>query len=175
MHLLHSIFSNNHLNTLKTILLDGYLKSSSQIKNIKLYGDKKGKNFVFLQISKTPNIGMNLFLDKKLLLECPFYLHTGWTGKLYADDKKYNDKLTGESLTEIELANLIEKHEKEIVKSREDTSGLEIMSNEILVCNNISLEKYLLKIQMSNMLLNNNTQILDFIKEKYPKVKIDIT
>lgn len=170
MHLLHSIFSNDMLDSLKSILLDGYLKSSSKTKNSKLYGYKKGSKFVFLRFGKKPKAGIHLFLDKKLLLEYRFYLHIGWNGEISADDKKYNEI----PLTETELDKLIGKHEKEIVKFVKESPVMKFMSNEVLVCNNISLEKYLLKIQISNTLLKNNNKILDFIKEKYPKVKIDI-
>ncbi len=82
MHLLHSIFSNDHLDSLKTILSDGYLKSSSKTKNSKLYGDKKGSKFIFLRFGKKPKAGVHLVLDKKLLLEYAFYLHIGWSGEI---------------------------------------------------------------------------------------------
>jgi hypothetical protein len=110
MHnLLHNIWGNDQLKILHKILEDGFLKSSSKTKNVQLYGLEKGSPYIFLTLPIGKNMIMNtLILDEKLLLEHTFYLHTGWSGEVDKDEKKY----IGKELTHLELSKILNKIEK---------------------------------------------------------------
>jgi hypothetical protein len=163
----HSIFGNNIPKTLYKILNDGFLKSSSKTKNVKLYGYKKGSPYVFLELAiDDTGLKTTLILDEKLLLEHNFYLHIGWSGEVDKDEKKY----IGKELSSPELSKILNKFEKDIRKSRITES----MSNEILVKNNISLKKYLLEIRIMKKLMDESPKLLEYIKTNYPDVKITL-
>ena len=166
-NLAHSIFDNNLATTLYKILNDGFLKSSSKTKNSKLFGDEKGSPYIFLKIPiGVGSMATTLILDEKLLLEHNFYLHIGWSGKVDKNDKKY----IGKDLTLSELSKILNKFEKDIYKEGSST----IMSNEILVKNNISLKKYLLEIKIMRKHIEQNPEILEYIKNHYKNVKVTI-
>jgi hypothetical protein len=177
MHnLLHSIWGNNQLNILYTILEDGFLKSSSKTKNIQLYGSKKGSPYIFLKLPIGKNMILNtLVLDEKLLLENNFYLHTGWSGEVNKDEKKY----IGKELTQLQLSKILNNFEKDIHKFLSKLNPIfAFNANEILVKNNISLKKYLLEIQIVKVMADKNPKILEniknIIKTKYPNVKLTL-
>jgi hypothetical protein len=177
MHnLLHNIWGNDQLKILHKILEDGFLKSSSKTKNVQLYGLEKGSPYIFLTLPIGKNMIMNtLILDEKLLLEHTFYLHTGWSGEVDKDEKKY----IGKEFTHLELSKILNKFEKDIhkylLKSNEIYS---FYSNEILVKNNISLKKYLREIKIVKQIADKNPKILEniinIIKTKYKNVKITL-
>ena len=48
MYLLHNICEKSKF--IKTILDDGYLRSSYKTKNVKMYGQEKGSQFIYLRI-----------------------------------------------------------------------------------------------------------------------------
>jgi hypothetical protein len=170
MHnLLHNIWGSEQLKTLHKILEDGFLKSSSKTKNVKLYGREKGSPYIFLSLPIGKEVIMTtLVLDEKLLLEHSFYLHTGWSGEVNKNEKKY----IGKELTSPELSKILNKFEKDINKNGFITS----MSNEILVKNNISLKKYLREIKIVKVMGDKNPKILEnimnIIKSNYKDVKI---
>lgn len=115
-NLAHSIFGDNQAKTLYKILDDGFLKSSSKTKNSKLYGLEKGSPYIFIRIpiEEEYSSATTLVLDEKLLLEHSFYLHTGWTGEVDKNEKKY----IGKELSSPELSKILNKFEKDIHKKR---------------------------------------------------------
>ncbi len=166
-NLAHSIFGNNIPKTLYKILDDGFLKSSSKTKNSKLYGNKKGTSYIFLRIPiGVGSLATTLILDEKLLLEHNFYLHTGWTGEVDKNEKKY----IGKELSSSELSKILNKFEKDIHK----IGYMSLESNEILVKNNISLKKYLLEIRIMKKLIDESPELLEYINKNYPNVKLTL-
>jgi hypothetical protein len=167
MHnLAHSIFDNNQPKALYKILSDGFLKSSSKTKNSKLFGYEKGSQYVFLKIPIGVGVmATTLILDEKLLLEHSFYLHTNWSGKVDKSEKKY----IGKELSLSELSKVLHKFEKDIEKNGGSNS---LMSNEILVKNNISLKKYLLEIRILKKHIDDMPELLEYIKSHYKNVKV---
>ena len=166
-NLAHSIFDNNPSKTLYKILNDEFLKSSSKTKNSKLYGHKKGTPYIFLKIPiGVESPATTLILDEKLLLEHSFYLHTGWSGEVDKNEKKY----IGKELSSSELSKILSKFEKDAHKN----GFMSTMSNEILVKNNISLKKYLLEIRIMKKLIDESPKLLEYIKTHYPNVKLTL-
>lgn len=165
-NLSHSIIGNNQSKILYKILTDGFLKSSSKTKNVQLYGIEKGSPYIFLKMAKIKSIGGTvLILDEKLLLEHIFYLHIGWNAEVDKNEKKY----IGKELSSSELAKILNKFKKDIQKEELLNS---VMSNEILVKNNISLKKFLLEIKINKKYIDENPKLLDYIKTNYPNVKL---
>jgi hypothetical protein len=131
------------------VLKSGYLLSSAKTKNIQLFGnsngDGAGSPYIFLRLQRKGDAG-TFYLDYKLLLETKFYLHIGWKGE---PEGKIID---GTKLTEIELKELLDDFGKKVDENYKNASKRNgftlprIMSNEILVANDIDLHKYLRKI-----------------------------
>ncbi len=167
-NLAHSISGNNQIKTLFRILTDGFLKSSSKTKNSQLYGNEKGSPHIFLKIPiGIGSMATTLILDEKLLLEHNFYLHTVWIGKVDKNEKKY----IGKELSLSELSKLLNKFDKDVQK---EAFISPIMSNEILVKNNISLKKYLLEIKIMKKHIQDNPELLEYINKNYPNVKLTL-
>jgi hypothetical protein len=156
MFLLHNVFEKNSI--IKKILDDGYLRSSSKTKNIRLFGGVKGSEFIYLRISQKGDKA-DLYIDPKILLTCVFYLNIGWHGEVY----EKSTKVDGRKITEKQLHNILNKFKIEIKKSIIDNKKNNLLSplmtsNEILVRKNISLHTYLKKISINkynNYILNN--------------------
>lgn len=153
------------------ILSDGKLKSSSKTKNIRMYGNQNnniGSKYIYLRISQSGDYG-NLYLDSKLLLENIFYLQLGWHGEVI--DK--HEKIDGRKLTPKELKNILLKFKKKVKTYYQNQIKNNIpiplmMSNEILVKNNIDLRKYLKRIHI----VDKNKKIIDKINKSFPDVKL---
>lgn len=144
MYLLHNTDESN----IFKILSDGKLKSSSKTKNIRMYGHLQGSKYIYLRIEQKKDCG-NLYLDSRLLLENVFYLQTGWHGE------PIEEKIDGRKLTEKELKILLTEFKKRVMNYHRVQTNKNIpipimMSNEILVKNNVNLKKYLKKINISN-------------------------
>jgi hypothetical protein len=171
----HSIVGNSQGKILYKILTDGFLKSSSKTKNAGLSGEGSPYIFVKIPISfgrQPPFSGITLILDEKLLLEHIFYLHIGWSGD------KNGKKYIGKELSSSELSKILNKFKKDIQQyiqtyHKEKFFNL-IMSNEILVKNNISIKKYLLEIIIHKRHIDENPKLLEYIKTNYSNVKVKI-
>jgi hypothetical protein len=157
MYLLHSITGDEQINILLKILKDGYLKSR-----------KKDVPYNFLYLADTPKSGITLFFNKQLLQKYNFYLHIGCKGYVENDEKKY----IGKNISDLELFEILDNCKNEITKFNEENPYLIFMSNEILVKNNISLSKYLMKIKINFDWIKDNQELFDYLKEYYPNVKI---
>ena len=161
MYLIHTIDENNLMN----ILEDGYLKSSSKTKNIRMYGRKEGSKYIYLRLNKKNDLG-NLYIDFKLLLECTFYLNVGWKGEITED----TIKIKGKDLTVDKLKDLLKKFNTKTQKYYKDFMEKNqipiMMSNEILVKKNISLCKHLKKV----FVVNKTDKITNLLNSKYPDV-----
>ena len=148
------------------ILIDGKLKSSSKTKNIRMYGHSSGSKHIFLRLSQKNDFS-NLYLDSKLLLENVFYLHTGWHGE------PVTEIIDGRKLTLKQLNKILTEFKKQVQKFYKNQIKNNIpiplmMSNEILVKNNIDLKKYLIKINISKF----NKNICENVEKNYPNTKI---
>lgn len=144
-----------------SILKDKYLKSSDKTNNVRLC-DKKSK-YIYLRLCKRNDIYGNMYLDNKLLLDNIFYLQVGWNGDITTS------KIDGIKLNEVELNDILKKFNYKINKAnkhRNSTIEKTLMSNEILVLKNISLKKYLTKIN------SNDENIINYCKVNYLHVKI---
>jgi hypothetical protein len=167
-------YINGDVKLLYKILTDGFLKSSSKTKNVKLYGSEKGTPYIFVLIEKIERLsGITLILDEKLLLEHNFYLHIEWKAGIVKNEKKY----IGKELSSSELSKILNKFIKDTQKNiqrlkKEHYPSFSVMTHEILVKNNISLKKYLLEIKISKEDIDKNPKLLDYIKINYPNVKL---
>jgi hypothetical protein len=162
LYLVHNIDQND----LNKILSDSKLKSSSKTKNVRMYGHSSGSKYIFLRLSQKNDYG-NLYLDSKLLLENVFYLHTGWHGEPVSemiDGRKLNIEQLNEILNGFKKN--IQKYYKNQIKKNIPIPLM--MSNEILVKNNIDLKKYLIKINMSKF----NKKISEYVEKNYPNTQI---
>lgn len=158
MYLLH----NTDESYIYKILSDGKLKSSSKTKNVRMYGNPSGSKYIYLRIEQKKDLG-NLYLDSKLLLENVFYLQIGWHGEII------EEKIDGRNMKEDELKILLEEFKRKVVNNykKQKKIGIPIMmSNEILVKNNINLKKYLKKIKI----VNKSDKIKNILKNNYPNV-----
>ena len=146
MYLLH----NTDETKIFEILSDGKLKSSSETKNVRMYGIKEGSKYIYLRLNQKNDSG-NLYLDHKLLLETVFYLHTRWYGE------PRTEKIDGRKLTLEQLNKILQDFRKEVqkrFKMKQKKTFIDLfMSNEILVKNKIDLHKYLKKIKINDMKL----------------------
>ena len=163
MYLIHTTQENFMLKILK----DGKLKSSSKTKNVQLYGQEQGSNYIYLRLGLKKDYA-NIYLDYKLLLDNVFYLHIGWQAE------PASKKIDGGKLTLLELDNLLNDFVNKVKKYYKkpfvdnDSKLPLMMSNEILIKNNINLNKYLKKIAIANY----DKNIEKIIDEKYPNVKL---
>lgn len=166
MHLIHTTFEKNILNILK----DGYLRSSYQTKNVKMYGQHQGSRYIYLRLDKKNDYG-NFILDENLLLENNFYLKIGWTGE--ADTEKKN-MYKSENYNKNSLKKIIQQFNQMVNNYLKNNSQNQfpiplMMSNEILVKKKINLKKYLIQINLSKC----DTKIIDYVEKNYPNTKIN--
>ena len=166
MHIIHTTFEEDILNILK----DGYLRTSKQTKNIKMYGQEQGSSYIYLRLDKKNDYG-NFILDENLLLKNNFYLKTGGTGE--ADTKKSNLH-KGIDYNKINLKKLIHNFNQIVnnylKKNSQNQFPIPIMmSNEILVTKKINLKKYLIQINLSKY----DKKIIDYVEKNYPNTKIN--
>lgn len=165
MHLIHTTFEENILNILK----DGYLRSSSQTKNVKMFGQEQGSKYIYLRLNKKNDYG-NFILDEDLLLKNNFYLKTGWSGEAFTtQDKIYK----GDTLSKLKLKILLKKFNTKInnyfkLKKKEKFPIPILMSNEILLTKKIPLKKYLIQINISKY----DKDICSYVEKNYPHTKI---
>lgn len=165
MFLLHSTLGTKTSKILKS----GYLLPSAKTKNIQLFGDNNGAGspYIFLRLQRKGDVG-TFYLDYKLLLEAKFYLHIGWKGE---PEGKLID---GTKLTEIELKNILDDFGKKVDENYKQTAKRDgftlprMMSNEILVANDIDLHKYLQKISTPDLFTEKE---LAYVKTNYPGIK----
>lgn len=160
MYLLH----NTDESYIYKILSDGKLKSSSKTKNVRMFGQPSGSKYIYLRLNQNNDNG-NLYLDTKLLLNNIFYLQTGWHGE------PVTEKIDGRNLTLTQLNKILSDFRKQVQKyyKAQQKNNILIpimMSNEILVKNNIDLKKYLKKIHI----INKNQKIINIINESYPEI-----
>jgi hypothetical protein len=158
MVLIHSTDENN----IMSILKDKYLKSSNKTDNLRVCGNNKSK-YIFLRLGKRNDIYGNMYLDNKLLLDNIFYLQVGWHGY------PTTCKIDGRQLNDVELNDILKKFNYKINKAivqRKSIVEKTLMSNEILVMKNVSLKKYLIKID------SNDENVINYCKVNYPTVKI---
>lgn len=138
MHLIHTTFGAVEEDILK-ILKDGYLRSSKQTKNIKMYGMEEGSSYIYLRLCKKSDYG-NFILDENLLLENNFYLKTGWSGE--AETEKIN-MYKGVDYNKNKLNKLIHKFNQMVnnyLKKNSQNPNPIMMSNEILLKKRINLK-----------------------------------
>ncbi len=163
--------SNGSDNTLLLkILNDGYLKSGSKVKRVGLYGSNKSK-WIYLRI----NTGIDdldksahFYLDNSLLLKTKFVLNIGWITEDNLDKK---DIIDGTKLTKKELNNKLKELKKNAINyAKENKFFPSIMSNEILVKNDIDLHKYL--VSFNKYVAKKDDNILNYLKDYYPNVKL---
>ena len=165
MHLLHTTSEDFILKILK----DGYLKSSRETKNVRMFGHEEGTKYIFLRLDKRNDYG-TFILDNKLLLENNFYLKIGWSADDISDYELYN----GDKLNATKLKKLIKKYNSKvnyyIYKNKENTYPIMLqMSNEILCLKKISLQKYLLQINLSNDIsTKQRNSIIELVSKYYP-------
>ena len=160
MYLLH----NTDESYIYKILSDGKLKSSSKTKNVRMFGQPLGSKYIYMRLNQKKDYG-NFYLDPKLLLENIFYLQTGWHGE------PVTEKIDGRKLTLTQLNKILSDFKKQVQKFYKTQLKNNIpipimMSNEILVKNNIDLKKYLKKIHI----VNKNQKIINITNESYPKI-----
>lgn len=160
MYLLH----NTDESHIYKILSDGKLKSSSKTKNVRMYGLPEGSKYIYLRLNQKNEHG-NLYLDYKLLLENVFYLQTGWHGE------PVTEKIDGRKLNQIQLKKILNDFIKQVKKyyKTQIKNNIPIpimMSNEILVKNNINLRKYLKKIYI----INKNPKIMNILNNFYTDI-----
>lgn len=164
MYLIHTTQENFMLKILK----DGKLKSSSKTKNVQLYGHKQGSKYIYLRLGLKKHYPIIIYNLNKLLLDNVFYLHIGWHAE------PASKKIDGRKLTLLELDNLLNDFVNKVKKYYKkpfvdnDTKIPLMMSNEILIKNNINLNKYLKKIAIAN----HDKNIEKIIDEKYRNVKL---
>lgn len=160
MVLIHS--TDPDPNNIISILKDKYLKSSDKTTNLRLGSLHKSK-YIFLRLGRRNDTCGNMHLDNKLLLNNIFYLNIGWHGD------PTTSKIDGRKLNEVELNDILNKFNYKINKANKQRN-IEIqktlMSNEILVLKNISLKKYLTKID------SNDENVINYCKINYSHVKI---
>jgi len=166
MHLIHTTFEEYILDILK----DGYLRSSYQTKNIKMYGQPEGSRYIYLRLNKKKDYG-TFILDENLLLENNFYLKTGWSGEAYTE--KIN-MYKGNDYNKNSLKKLIQKFNQIVnnyfkKKSQNEFPIPPLMSNEILVKKKINLKKYLIQINLSKC----DKKIIDYVEKNYSNTKIN--
>ena len=167
MYLLHSVIGEDDI---FKILKDGYLRSSFETKNAKMF-DPKGSKYIYIRLNKQGEYA-HFNLDKNLLLENIFYLNTGWHGE------PLGEKIDGRKLNEKELDEILKNFRARVNKyyreydktwSKEMKGSLPVqMSNEILVEKKISLKKYLRKINKYNC----SQDEYNYIVKKYKDVKL---
>lgn len=162
MHLIHTTFEEDILHILK----DGYLRSSKQTKNVKMYGQEQGSQYVYLRLCKRNDYG-NFVLDENLLLENNFYLKTGWSGEAKTDK---SNMYKGDNYSKNSLKKIIKKFNQTVnIFYKKKPYLLPIMmTNEILIKKKINLKKYLIQINLSKC----DKKIIDYVEKNYPKTKI---
>lgn len=165
MYLIHTAFEEDILSILK----DGYLKSSYQTGNIRMFGQETGSKYIYLRLGKRNDWG-NLILDSNLLLENNFYLKTGWSGEAFTANNnlvKGNDYNSNTLKKLIQQFNIVvNKYYKK--KSKEKYPIPPMMSNEILVKKKIPLKKYLVQINLTKQ----DKKIIDYVEKNYPNTQI---
>ena len=140
-----------------------FWKSGSKVKRVGLYGSNKSK-WIYLRI----NTGIDdldksahFYLDNSLLLNTKFVLNVGWCSE---DNIDIKDIIDGTKLTKKELKK------NAINYAKENKFFSSIMSNEILVKNNIDLHKYL--VSFNKYVAKKDENILNYLKDYYPNVKL---
>ena len=124
----------------------------------------RGSKYIYLRLDQKNDYG-NLYLDSKLLLDNIFYLQNGWHGE------PVTEKIDGRKLTLIQLNKILSDFRKQVQKyyKTQIKNNIQLpimMSNEILVKNNINLKKYLKKIHI----VNKNQKIINITNEYYPEI-----
>lgn len=157
-----------HVATIKSMnkaLKDGYMKPSSVTKNVQMYGQKQGSDYIYFKLPYGNDAySSSFYFDDKLLLENVFYLQTGWNGGPVVD------KIDGRKLSYDKLKKILKKFKRRIkyfVKKRESEGKYANLTNEILVEKNVSLEKYLVKMQTYG-----DKKMKKYVEANYPNVEI---
>lgn len=146
------------------ILKSGKMKSSSKTKNVRLYGIDKGSKYIYLRLNINDDQNANLYFSIDLLLYHIFYLHKGWNA-----DPIEHKKIDGRKINHKELKILLLKFYEEIILYvKKYNIQLLLISNEILVKNNIKIKNFLKKIKLNH----KNEKIIKYIKKYYPNVEI---
>lgn len=167
MELQHCVFGPSDDEFLE-VLKSGYLKPSSKTKNIKASGREEGSKFIFLQITNDKSLDMMCYhLSPDFLKENRFLLLRGWGGW---DDIKRKELINGKELSEEEFKKELKDMKNKVDKYIKNTQHrIKDMSHEIIVSNQINLKKYLKRI----IVPKNYTKTIEYLKEKYPHVKIE--
>ena len=150
------------------ILKNGYLKSGKETGVVRMWGWNKPSKYVYLTIVKLENKPYHFALDSELVLQNVAYLNQGWSG----EPTKNSIKIIGNKLNKTKLNNILNKYSKAARKTGSPHS------HEILVERQISLQKYLRKIQLFahgiKKAEKTYRKLVDLMKKKYPKVEIVI-
>ena len=167
----HIVFGNGATDILK-ILKDGFLRSSRETKNVKLFGWAEGSEYIYLQLN---NKGPHLEIDIKALEPKvnPAYFNYGWCAGLCArlqpaSSKKpeQNDRSVSEPFSLDQLA----KYKSWIA----GFNKADLHSHEIIATKPIDLTKYLKKVKLGR---NSGTpaqikQIKRVLSAKYPGAEL---
>jgi hypothetical protein len=132
---------------------------------LKILNDGSNKSkWIYLRI----NTGIDdldksahFYLDNSLLLNTKFVLNVEWCSE---DNIDIKDIIDGTKLTKKELKK------NAINYAKENKFFSSIMSNEILVKNNIDLHKYL--VSFNKYVAKKDENILNYLKDYYPNVKL---
>lgn len=172
------IYKKTNKTIIRSILEDGFLRTSNETKNSKLTGDifdpdydKNSSKTIYFELNIKKKMHYTLYFDIQLLLKQTFWLNPSWLGGINKNISKKIDpkklKLNLDDLTFIlkEFKDIIIEN---INKIKLKSKFKYMFSNEILVKNPVSLRKYLLAIDGS--VLNNDD--IEYVKKNYPNTKI---
>lgn len=172
----HIVFGNKATDILK-ILKDGFLRSSKETKNVKLFGWAEGSEFIYLQLN---NNGSNLHLDINALepVVNPAYFNYGWCGGMCvrlqpASSKtpEHKDRSVSEPFSLKQLA----KYKSWIAGINKSANSLDLLhSHEIIATKPIDLTKYLKTVKLGR---HSGTpaqikQIERVLSAKYPGTEL---
>jgi len=168
----HIVFGNGAKDILQ-ILKDGFLRSSKETKNVKLFGWPEGSEYIYLQLN---NNGPHLEIDIKALEPKvnPAYFNYGWCAGLCARLQPASSKKptqTDKSVSEPFSLDQLAKYKSWI-------AGFKILpglhSHEIIATKPIDLTKYLKIVKLGR---NSGTpaqiaQVERVLSAKYPGAEL---
>ena len=168
----HIVFGNGAKDILR-ILKDGFLRSSKETKNVKLFGRPEGSEYIYLQLN---NKGPHLEIDIKALEPKvnPAYFNYGWCAGLCARLQPPSSKKPDQNDRSVSEPFSLDQ----LVKYKSWIAGFKILpglhSHEIIATKPIDLTKYLKKVKLGR---NTGTpaqikQIERVLSAKYPGAEL---
>ena len=167
----HIVFGNGAKDILR-ILKDGFLRSSKETKNVKLFGWPEGSEYIYLQLN---NKGPHLEIDIKALDPAvnPAYFNYSWCAGLCARLQPASSKKPGQKDRGVsEPFSLVQLAKYKSWIAGFNKAGLH--SHEIIATKPIDLTKYLKKVKLGR---NSGTpaqikQIERVLSAKYPGAEL---